>query len=563
MKVCTVGCLGLGTCARVCPFDAITMGADGLPVVSEERCTGCGTCERVCPKHIITLSSVTRRIMREYTTEECTTPCQRACPAGIDIREYIHQTSLGDYRRAVQVIKERNPFPTVIGRICPRPCEEQCRRQYVDEPVAINYLKRFVADYERETGQRVQPTRAPETGRRIAIAGGGVSGLSTAFFSARLGHGAVVYEAQEKLGGLLRSAIDKGRLPLGVLDWDIEGILDMGVRAETGKVMGRDVSLSSLLADGFDAVFLATGGWDSRAARKDEAKSSPPVQGMALMVDLMRQGAPQMDLEGKDVVIVAAGPLGLKAAETCRSRGAGNVTTVYGETGKDIRPGSGQDRDAFCFDTVIHKICGIGGDITGVDLMDLSTREIRRVSVDLLVFESGRYPELIFARIPDESDGGDGGAAAQPTEGDEVEWEAVMPYKKPEFADSTGLFSQGDAFTDFSAAIKAIGAGRRAAASIHQLMNGLMPILDEAVVTREPDVQNVNDVDRVLPSLRRIMPISGPAELAAGMELEKGYTEAEARTEAGRCLQCGLICYRQTDIENMPQDSAHGASFCG
>jgi NADPH-dependent glutamate synthase beta subunit-like oxidoreductase len=415
-----------------------------------------------------------------------------------------------------------------------------------------------VADYERETGQRVQPTRAPETGRRIAVAGGGVSGLSTAFFSARLGHGAVVYEAREKLGGLLRSAIDTGRLPLEVLDWDIEGILDMGVRAETGKVLGRDVSVSSLLADGFDAVYLATGGWDSRSTRKDEAKSSPPVQGMALMIDLMRRGARPLDMEGKDVVIVAAGPLALKAAEACRSLGAGNVTTVYKETDRGIETGAEQDQDAVCFETGIHKIYGIDGDVTGVDLMDLSTREIRRVSADLLVFESGRYPELVFVRIPDEADGDAAAEAVTATEGGEVEWEAVMPYKKPEFAGSMGLFSPGDAFTDFSAAIKAIGAGRRAAASIHQLMNGLMPMLDDMVVTREIDVQNVDHVDYVRPSLRQIMPISDTAELSAGKELEKGYTEAEARAEAGRCLQCGLICYRQTDIEDMSQDSACG-----
>ena len=113
MKVCSIGCLGLGTCARACPFNAIKMGPKGLPVVNEKRCTGCGTCERVCPKNIITMSSVTRRIIREYTTAECTTPCQRACPAGIDIREYIHQIARGDFHRAVEVIKERNPFPTV------------------------------------------------------------------------------------------------------------------------------------------------------------------------------------------------------------------------------------------------------------------------------------------------------------------------------------------------------------------------------------------------------------------------------------------------------------------
>jgi NADPH-dependent glutamate synthase beta subunit-like oxidoreductase len=515
----------------------------------------------VCPKHIIHLSSVTRRIIREYTTEECTTPCQRACPAGIDIREYIRQIDKGDYRRAVQVIKERNPFPTVIGRICPRPCEEQCRRQYVDEAVAINHLKRFVADYERAAGQRVQPYKAPETGRRIAVAGGGVSGLSTAFFSARLGHGAVVFDAREKLGGLLRSAIAAERLSMEVLDWDIQGILDMGVQAETGKVLGRDVSIPSLLAGGFDAVYLATGGWDSRSARKDAAKSTPPIQGMTLMIDLMRTAENDPgSVKGKDVVIVAAGPFALKAAEMCRAQGAESVRTVFRGSSRDIQAGTGGDNDVFCYETGVHKIYGIGSNVTGVDLMDLDTRDVRHVSANLLIFDSGRYPELIFVNAPD-SDAGANGEAAGATAAagtESVEWEAVIPYKKPEFSNGTGLFSPGDAFTDFSAAIKAIGAGRRAAASIHQMMNGLMPMLDDRVVTRELDVQNVDHVDHVQPSSRRMMPVAGPAELSAGVELEKGYAEAEARGEAKRCLQCGLICYQQTEIGERPQ-TAHGA----
>ncbi|MGD9307262.1 MAG: 4Fe-4S binding protein, partial [Desulfobacterales bacterium] len=225
MKICTIGCLGLGTCARACPFNAISMGSEGLPVVDEKKCTGCGTCERVCPKHIINLSSITRRIIREYTTEECTTPCQRACPAGINIREYIRQISLGNYHRAVQVIKERNPFPAVIGRICPRPCELECRRNFIDEPVAINFLKRFAADYEKDSGERVLPYQAPDTGRRVAVIGGGVEGLSTAFFVARLGHETTVFEGTSKLGGLLRSAISVDRLPEEMLNWDIDGIV--------------------------------------------------------------------------------------------------------------------------------------------------------------------------------------------------------------------------------------------------------------------------------------------------------------------------------------------------
>ncbi|MEA2038494.1 MAG: RnfABCDGE type electron transport complex subunit B, partial [Thermodesulfobacteriota bacterium] len=150
-KECPVGCLGLGTCVNACPFDALSMGADNLPVVNKKLCTGCGTCERVCPKHIISVTSATRRIIDEYITDECTAPCQRACPTGIDIPGFIHEISNGNYEEALLIIKEKCPLPLICGYICPAPCELACRRNLADEAVAINPLKRFVADYEMAT----------------------------------------------------------------------------------------------------------------------------------------------------------------------------------------------------------------------------------------------------------------------------------------------------------------------------------------------------------------------------------------------------------------------------
>lgn len=324
MKECQIGCLGLGSCATACPFDAIIMGEYGLPVVDEVKCTGCGTCERVCPKNIITLSSVTRRILKEYTTDDCTTPCQRACPAGINISEYVHQIAEKNYHKAIQVIKERNPFPTVIGRICPRPCETDCRRQLIDEPVAINFLKRFAADYEMKNNTRVLPFKAPETDRRVAVVGGGVEGLSTAFFTARLGHSPTVFEATEKLGGLLRTAIAQYRLPHKILDWDIEGVLEMGVEAKTGQVLGKDFTIASLLANDFEAVFLAAGGWDSRTERLKDAPPEETVPGTYLLIDLLKTGTKNtysLNI-GKNVVIAESGNLTADAVNACKQLGA-------------------------------------------------------------------------------------------------------------------------------------------------------------------------------------------------------------------------------------------------
>ena len=561
MKVCTIGCLGLGTCGKVCPFDAITMGSQGLPVVDEDKCTGCGTCERVCPKHIINLSSVTRRIMREYTTEECTTPCQRSCPAGIDIREYIRQISLGNYHRSVQVIKERNPFPAIIGRICPRPCELDCRRNFIDEPVAINYLKRFAADFERQSDERILPYKAPSSGRSIAVVGGGVEGLSTAFFAARLGHRVTVYDANPKLGGLLRSAIAKERLPEEILDWDIEGILEMGVAAETGKVMGKDFTLNSLLRQDFDAVFLAAGGWDSRLARNALSEIESPIPGTYMMVDILSLAA--KDGGGftgqSEVTIFGGGKLALDAAKICRESGAKKITILFRE---DLQNSPIRDTDVnnldlegidISYNAAIDCLRGVEDRLVELDAVDVKTRIKTTITTQSLIIATGRFPELIFTASKLETPGADEPAALP------LRWEARPPYKKPAIKNEIGLFAEGDVLADYSAAIKAIGAGRRAAASVQQMMYGIDPSLTDQVITPQSILQDVDHVESVEACQRQIMPLCGGRELSVCGEIEKGFSGEMASAEASRCLQCGLICYessaeRKESVE--PADSA-------
>ena len=560
MKVCTIGCLGLGTCAKACPFGAISMGPEGLPVVDEKKCTGCGTCERVCPKHIINLSSATRRIMREYTTDECTTPCQRSCPAGINIREYIRQISLGNHHRAVQVIKERNPFPAIIGRICPRPCELDCRRNFIDEPVAINYLKRYAADFERQSGERILPYKAPATGRHIAVVGGGVEGLSTAFFAARLGHDVTVYEAGPTLGGLLQSAIAAERLPAEILEWDIAGILEMGVKAETGRVLGKDLTVDAMLRQDADVVFLAAGGWDSRMARGATAEIESPIPGTYMMVDLLNpavKGSETISFSSP-VIIFGGGKLALEAARMCRNSGADKITILFRE---NIQNSAIDDADRseaaiegwdIVYNAGLHRLRGEADHLVELDMIDTQTRAITTIAAQSLIIASGRFPELIFVeKKPAGPEAGE--VSDQP-----LRWEAFAPYKQPAFKDAVGLFAEGDVLADYSAAIKAIGAGRRAAATIQQILYGIDPSLTEHVITPRSLIQDVDHVESVAACQRGIMPLCRGRELAVCGEIERGFSDELAQAEASRCLQCGLICYEHSGKPAQQEEASAG-----
>jgi NADPH-dependent glutamate synthase beta subunit-like oxidoreductase len=433
-----------------------------------------------------------------------------------------------------------------------------CRRNIIDEPVAINYLKRFAADFERESRERILPYKAPSSGRTVAVVGGGVEGLSTAFFTARLGHRVTVYDANSKLGGLLRSAIAKERLPEEILDWDIEGIFEMGVAAETGKLMGKDFTVDSLLRQDVDAVFLAAGGWDSRMARKSVTQIESPIPGTYMMVDLLSSATKGLEMFTlqSDVTIFGGGKLALDAAKICQESGAANITILFREDLKNS-PISDDDIKNFGFEgldiiynAAIHCLRGEGDRLVELDTIDIKTRKKTTLAAQNLIIATGRFPELIFIESKPEEPEAD-------APGDRpLRWEATAPYKQPAFNNEVGLFAEGEVLADYSAAIKAIGAGRRAAASLQQMMYGIDPSLAEHVITPQSILQNVDHVESVAACQRQIMPLCSGRELAACGEIERGFNRETARAEASRCLQCGLICYEHAAEIEEKEESA-------
>lgn len=551
-KTCRIGCIGLGTCVKACPFGALKIEKGGLPEVDQDKCTGCGTCERICPKHIIKMTSVTRRIIREYTLEDCVTPCQRACPTGIDIREYIRLIKNKEYRKSLEVIKERNPFPTVISRICPAVCEMNCRRLLQDEPVAINHLKRFVCDYDMNQEQRAIPYKAPETEKKVAVIGGGVEGLSAAYFSARLGHHATVYESTALPGGVLRTAISRKRLKMDILDWDIQGVVDMGVEIRTQMKAGKDFTIWGLLSQGNDAVYTATGGWDSRLARNENNEVPKVIPGTYLLIDVLRKETLSAftDVHSDHAVIVGGETSALEAVECLKKIGVKAITivsrndaSIFGDPTLEMLKKEGV---TLINESGVTRLAGIEETLCSIECMNLKTGIKETVDTDLLILASGRLPSLVFSKTATtEEDTESLNQFEMPSKG----WEAIELIKPPENNLELGLLSNYDVISEYNSAVAAINGGRKAAAAIHHIMYTI-PFQETAnLVNRYSVLQDVQAIQQVNIMPRNAVKINTD-RADHQREAYEGFAEATALSESERCLRCGLLCYERSGKGN-------------
>lgn len=523
-KICDIGCIGLATCVRACPFDALSMGDNYLPVVDNEKCTGCGICEEICPKDIITLSSATIRLMSDQKISECTAPCQRHCPAEIDIPQYIREIKNEDYEGALRTIREKNPFPLVCGWICPAPCELECRRNLIDEPVSINGLKKYVAEYERNTGKYYLPYLPPFTGKKVSVIGGGVEGLTASYFLRRLGHNVTIFESTDKLGGILRYVINDERLPKEALDWEIEGILSTGIDHKTGSTMGEDISLNSLSQDGSEMVLVTSGGWDSRQIMNGSIRSENIIPGATLLMDFLNKTEDKNNsLKGKKVFISGGGNSSLKAADLCLERGALKVCLIYPFSREEaVRKDMDitiRERLEIVFSSVVSELKGINNKLDKVSIQN-EFGDVEEFDLDMLIIDSLRIPEMLF-ELDHEENG----------------WKTVEILKV--LGDSGGIFALNKTGrpTDLERVVVAVGIGRKLARGLHLFSRGEYIKPEELVITDEKELQNIFRI----PDSDKLLEYRGnydPAEI---------FNEEMVKEQAERCLSCGLICYQHSD----------------
>ena len=476
-------------------------------------------------------------------------PCQRTCPAGIDVPSYVALIAGGKYQQALDLIRKDNPLPAICGYVCTHPCESACERADVDRAVAIKDLKRFVADWEMKHSPSPLPPKAAGSLGKVAVVGSGPAGLTAAYFAALEGCAVTVYEAMDVPGGMLVAGIPEFRLPRDVIGHEIERIQKLGVEIKTGVRVGRDITLEQLKSEGYQAVYVALGAYEEMKLGLPGEDGMEGVVGSLAFLERLG-GEQKPALEGK-VVVIGGGNAAVDCARTALRLGPDEVTIVYRRTRDEMPADAHEIEQALAEGVKLEilaspvKLVDRGGKLTGLQCIHNELGEPddsgrRRpvpvagsefmVEAQTVITAIGQYPRL------------DALAGAE----EQVKHDRRSRVEIDPVTQRTSLdwvFAGGDVVTGPATVIEAVAAGKKAARAMVRMLRG-EDLRDPAPIpVPRLQVEEAKDMDeeQVAALVRPQMPALNPAERRSCFELvELGLDEETAKKEAHRCLRCDV-----------------------
>jgi heterodisulfide reductase subunit A-like polyferredoxin len=521
--------------------------------VDPEKCTGCGECTEVCtvttPREFDMGLGTRKAIYRPFPQaipnifaidKRGTPQCRAACPAGINVQGYVALVRQGKYKEALELIRKENPLPLVCGRICFHPCETNCERGKLDEPVAVNAIKRFLTDWERKHGKEEKVKPIPKKyEEKIAVVGSGPAGLVTAYELVKKGYPVTIFESKNEVGGMLKMGIPGYRLPKDLLELEVNRLKDAGIEIHTGITVGKDVTMEQLWEQGFKAILIAVGAqksWKLGIEGED-------LKGVIPALDLLRDvNSGKKVALGSKVAVIGGGNVAIDAARSALRSGAEKVSILYRRSQEEMPAFSAEVEEAqqegveFQFLVAPKRILGENGNVTATECVRMELGEPdesgRRRPIPVESSEFTLNFETVILAIgekPDVSFLPEGGKVTKrkTLECDPITLETSL----------SGIFACGDVVSGPATVVDAIAAGKRAAVSIDRYLRG-----QDLKAGREKEVNLVKEVSKegVEKRSRQIMPLL-PVEKRTGNfeEIETGFTEEMALREAERCLNCG------------------------
>jgi NADPH-dependent glutamate synthase beta subunit-like oxidoreductase len=482
--------------------------------------------------------------------EDLRAPCQAACPVGTNAGLYVSLIAEGRYDEALQVAAEPNPFPVICGRVCTAPCEDVCRRGEFDAPIAIRDLKRFATDHGTAHKRHVTPPKQHYL-ERVAIVGSGPTGLSAAYYLARRGYNVTIFEAMPVAGGMMAIGIPDYRLPRAELNRDIDAIRELGVEIRLNTAIGRDCTLDEL-QEQYDAVLLAVG---AQRSQRLEVPGEAMLQGVIPATLFLKQFnlEPETRISGT-VAVIGGGSTALDAARSALRAGADSVQILYRRTRaempaqvEEVRAALEEGIEILELVTPTSILGTEDGNVHGIrcQRMELGTpdgkgrrRPVRipgstfDIQVDTILVAIGEAPDPSF--LPE-------GTSVEVTA-----WGGLLINKETLATGAPGVFAAGDVTYGPKSIIEAAAHGRRAAQSIHAYLSKRSPHdvseMPEGEFETASTLPPNNTVTLDLhPTPREVMPLrTGAAAHDRSVEFAMGFTEAQARREASRCLRCDL-----------------------